>query len=66
MIERRIVVFIHVDIQFRIQINKLLRNEGKSKLSPGSWWNNETVGRIVTCFMYLRRSNIVLKMIRYL
>ena len=26
----------------------------------------ETVGRIVTCFMYLRHSNIVLKMIRYL
>ena len=31
LIERRIVVFVHEDIQFRIQINKLLRNEGKSK-----------------------------------
>ena len=41
-------------------------NTRQTKLSPGSWRNNETVGRIVTCFMYLRHSNIVLNMIRYL
>ena len=38
----------------------LCTNARQTKLSPGSWRNNKNVGRIVTCFMYLRHSNIVL------
>ena len=35
-------------------------NTRQTKLSPGSWRNNETVRRIVACFIYLRHSNTVL------